>query len=324
MGQVVAIIGAGRVGQAVGILLRRAGYKLGGVVSRSPDRAQAAKNNIGAGTALTDMHQAAHGADILFLTVPDGAIAPVAGQLAARGSLTRVKLLVHTSGALPAAALVPPAPARSTAAPTISEDWGQAKGPLYLSMHPIQSIAQPQGAAQQMEGSYWGLEGDEAALPMGEKLVRAMGGRPLTIKPGQKALYHAAAAVASNYLISLLDMAVQLAAKAGLPDDAATAALASLMAGTLANAREVGLPAALTGPIERGDAATVARHLDGLANLPPNPTLDQTASLYRQLGQYTVGLARRKGQRDTNDVHHQHEKNLNEIAALLEGRSVNG
>jgi predicted short-subunit dehydrogenase-like oxidoreductase (DUF2520 family) len=110
------------------------------------------------------------------------------------------------------------------------------------------------------------LEGDAAALPL-QDFAAAIGARPFALAPGGKAAYHAALSVASNYLVTLTDIARQLARQGGVDEALLSALLGPLMRGSLANALSMGTQQALTGPIVRGDAATVARHL---AVLPPD------------------------------------------------------
>lgn len=302
MGPTVAIIGAGRVGTAVGTLLRRAGYTIGGVISRSLPRAEGAAGIIGGGTPATNVEEAVAGASIVFLTVPDQHIATVAAQArkAAGGSL---QVMIHTSGVLPA---------------EVMGRHSRDKPIRYLSMHPMQSVADRRRGAQLLKGAYWGLEGDREAFAVGEQLVRAMGGMPLSIKPGGKGLYHGAACIASNYLVSLMDMGLRLMEEAGIPRDHALPVLAHLMKGTMANMEAMGVPAALTGPIERGDTGTIARHLAALAQVADRPGLAATDDLYRRLGLYTVELAR--GKRAAQGEDKAIEDQLRLIADLLEGR----
>lgn len=274
----VAIIGAGRVGAAIGALLRRRGYPIAGVVRRTMAAAQEAARLIGAGTPSTDPVEGARGAGIIFLTVPDGAVREVAAAVASRLAFDRRHLLVHTSGALPASALRVPG----------------AEGALHLSLHPIQSIADPQSGIDKLAGSVFGLEGEPEAVLWGKELVAAIGGVALAIEPGQKALYHAASTVASNYLVALVEASLELYGRAGVDQDAALAAVRALMQGTLENVSRLGLPGSLTGPIERGDVETVERHLAALEGIQELAARERLAGLYRTLGLQALRVARQK------------------------------
>jgi predicted short-subunit dehydrogenase-like oxidoreductase (DUF2520 family) len=117
-----------------------------------------------------------------------------------------------------------------------------------------------------------------------------MGGRPFRIATEAKPLYHAAAVMACNYVVALEDVAVEMAAEAGLPRERALEALLPLVRGTVENLAQVGLPDALTGPIARGDVETVQRHLEALGPLGPAPN-----QIYRVLGRAALRVARARG-----------------------------
>lgn len=244
----IAIVGAGRVGTALGRLLRERGYEVTGVVCRTPERAEAAVRLIGGGRPSTDPAEGAKGAKVVFVTVPDRALAEVAAQIGARRRLRRGEFLVHTSGAHPAGVL---------------RQAGTERAHL-LSLHPLQTIADPSEAGR-LVGAVWGLEGDEEALPLGTELVGALEGTAIPIPPGAKPLYHAAATVASNYAVALAGVALNLFKSAGLPHPEALKAVAALVEGAAGNLRRLGVHWALTGPVERGDVGTVRAHLEAIA-----------------------------------------------------------
>lgn len=277
----VAIIGAGRVGTAIGKLLHRQGYPVRGVVRRSMVRAEEAVRLIGAGTPTTDPVEGAEGAEIIFITVPDSFVTEIAAALGAGrsfGAKDSKVLLVHTSGALPADALLAPG----------------TENALRLSMHPIQTIADPGSGAERLKGSAFGLEGQSEAVARGKELVEAMGGVPLVILPGQKALYHAASCVMSNYLVGLIEAGLELYQLAGIPREQALKAVGPLLQGTLDNVFRLGLPAALTGPIERGDVKTVERHIEALDQVDSAEQRERLDRLYRLLGMQTLSVAAQK------------------------------
>ena len=258
----VAIIGAGKAGKALGRLARRAGYTIGPVVCRTRARAEAAAAFIGAGRPGT----ALEGAELTLLAVPDEAIEAVAASV----RLPSGAVLAHTCGTHGAAVLRPWKPAGA--------------------LHPLRSFADPARAVEAFPGTFCAVDGDPEAVRALDAFVRRIGGRPLRVRTDRKALYHAGAVFASNYVVAVLDAGVRLLEKAGLARDEAVEALAGLAGGAVANVRAVGLPKALTGPVERGDAATVVRHLDALRRRAPG-----LAGLYARLGRETVGIARAKG-----------------------------
>jgi predicted short-subunit dehydrogenase-like oxidoreductase (DUF2520 family) len=204
--------------------------------------------------------------EVVLLAVRDGDIASAAAELAASGAVTPRHVVLHLSGLLDA---TPLAPLRPT---------GAALGVF----HPLQAIAQPETAPERLRGALAVLTGDDRALEAGDGLARSLGLRPVVLPAAGKPRYHAAAAIASNYLVVLAAVAERLMMEAGLSEDAARTGIRGLMAGTLANVTAEG-PAALTGPIARGDVATVRSHL---AALPP-----AMRPLYIALGRVALELA---------------------------------
>lgn len=264
--QTLNIIGAGRLGQTLGWLARQAGYGIGSVLCRSEAAAEAACAFIGAGQAHTALSQVAPAA-LTLLAVPDGDIAAVAAALAKVGRLQPGQVVFHASGAGEAALLAPLA----------------AQGLYCASLHPAFSFAEPARAVQGFAGTRCALEGDPQAFATLQALAEAMGGQPFLLAPGGKAAYHAALAVASNYLVTVHQLALQLSATAGMAPAQAQAVIGDLMQKTLANSLALGPAAALTGPIVRGDAGTVARHRAVML-----PAQD---ALYCALGEATLALA---------------------------------
>lgn len=264
--QTLNIVGAGRLGQSVGRLAAVAGYRIGSVYCRSLASAQAACAFIGRGVPVASL-QVLQPAELTLLAVPDARIAEVAAQLAATGTLGAGQVAFHASGACEAALLAPLA----------------AQGVYCASLHPAFSFAEPARAVASFAGTRCALEGDQRAFAGLQALAHAIGGQPFILAPGGKVAYHAALAVASNYLVTLHELALQLAGQAGIRAQDAQVLLGDLMQKTLANSLALGPAAALTGPIVRGDAQTVVRHRAVM-----NPGQD---ALYCALGQATLNLA---------------------------------
>lgn len=264
--QTLNIIGAGRLGQTLGRLAQQAGYGIGSVLCRSVAAAEAACAFIGGGRPHTALQQVAP-AELTLLAVPDGDIASVATALAREGRLLPGQVVFHASGAAEAALLAPLA----------------AQGLYCASLHPAFSFAEPARAVAAFAGTRCALEGDPQAFASLQALARAIGGQPFLLAPGGKAAYHAALAVASNYLVTLHQLALQLSATAGMEPAQAQAVIGDLMQQTLANSLALGPAAALTGPIARGDAGTVARHRAVMAAAQD--------ALYCALGEATLALA---------------------------------
>ena len=277
----------------IGRALARKGHPVGAVACRGAARAAEAVRWIGAGTPETRFPEAAKTGDIVLLTVPDDAVAAVCAQVNTGRGFAVDQFVIHCCGGLSSEVLGAAA----------------AAGALTASMHPMQSFATPDAA--RLDGVFWAYEGDPEALPLVERMIEDLGGRGLKTTREGKALYHAGAVVASNYLVTLYDEAVRLLASAGIARDDAGAALAVLMEGTLANLKTLGSPAALTGPVARGDAAMVARHL---AALPAD-----ARELYAMLGLRTVEVAVRKGSIGAGEAEGL-RKVLGEVRARPEGR----
>jgi predicted short-subunit dehydrogenase-like oxidoreductase (DUF2520 family) len=222
-------------------------------------------------------------ADILFLTVPDDAIGPLCLEISHAGGWRQGQGVVHCSGALPSDILQP----------------ARDAGALVASFHPLQAFASLHAALEHIPGSTFALEGDAALVAQLDTLVDALGGTAIHLKAEEKTIYHAAAAIASNYTVTLAALASDLLVRQGIAPDANTALhyLLPLLKGTVDNLGEVGLPDALTGPLARGDAGTVARHLQALDSCSP-----ELGSLYRHLARLTLPLAQEKGRLDEATV----------------------
>jgi len=266
----IAILGAGAAGSAVGRALRRSGWPVGAVCRRNLRRARAAARLVGGGArAFTDPVRAVRGAGLVLLAVRDGEIAPAAAALAEARAVEPGALVIHLAGAVPSAALAPL----------------RAGGARTAALHPLQTFAGGPGNARgpgPLAGVSWFHEGD--AKGECAALVRRLGGRMGSIEAGRKALYHAAAAAASNYLVAVEALAARLAEAAGIPSRDALRALLPLVRGT------VGLPGALTGPVARGDAATLRAHRRALREV--DPALDAS---YAALGRLALRVALEAG-----------------------------
>jgi predicted short-subunit dehydrogenase-like oxidoreductase (DUF2520 family) len=168
----------------------------------------------------------------------------------------------------------------------------QERGVSCATLHPLQTIASPAQGVESLAGAWFGISGSGSALAWAHSIVALLQGRVLEIAPGGKPLYHAAAVVGGNYVIALVEAAVALMERAGVARAEAQSALGPLMRCSLDNALTLGPARALTGPIQRGDARTVALHLAAIDRLDP---ASDTADLYRALGLYTLHLARSGG-----------------------------
>nr|WP_314900981.1 Rossmann-like and DUF2520 domain-containing protein [uncultured Deefgea sp.] len=264
------VIGPGRLGQSLAYLAQHSGqYQIGGVLARSESSATKALDFIGAGQVclqLTDLPAA----ELWLLSVPDSSIAAVAADLAAAQVVKVGDVVFHASGALEANILAPL----------------QAQGALIASLHPAFSFADPARAVAtfaNQPGTPCAIEGDAAACEMLNQFAQAIGGVPFALAEGGKVAYHAALSMAANYLVTLANLSLQTAHQAGIAPEMANRLVLGLMQQTLHNIQALGPAAALTGPIARGDAGTVAKHLSVLPESQQAP--------YRALGVATVALA---------------------------------
>jgi len=272
----VAVIGAGKVGQALALLLRRAGAEIVAVSTRSRESADAAALTTG-GKATTDNVEAARGSEVLLLTVGDDDLEKVAQDLADEEGFAEGQLVVHASGVHGLGPLTSAARVGARAA----------------CAHPLQSFANVKHAVKEIPGSVFGITASPDALEDTVGLVRAIGGIPVEIAEESKPLYHAAAAMASNHLVALEDLAGEMFVRAGMPEDIVRDALWPLLRGTTANIRRLGMRHSLTGPIVRGDIETVRRHLQAIEDLP-----GLFGESYRVLAKHATEMALVRGDID--------------------------
>jgi predicted short-subunit dehydrogenase-like oxidoreductase (DUF2520 family) len=272
------VIGAGPVAVALAGGLRIAGVPVLGLWARRPEAARAAGAASGVAAYSSAPPDLLLESQVVLIAVRDRSIPEVARTLVGTGLVGRSHVLVHCSGVLSAEVAFEPVAGRIGGA---------------AIMHPLRAIPDGRAAMRDLAGTVFGIEGDETGRKTVRDLVLALGGKPLELAGESLAAYHAAAATASNYLVALLDAAASMLERAGVEAGDAVGALLPLMRGTLDNVERGGVVAALTGPIRRGEADTVARHLEALASAP-SPVLD----VYRVLGRLTVELARGSGEID--------------------------
>jgi predicted short-subunit dehydrogenase-like oxidoreductase (DUF2520 family) len=278
--QTFAIIGAGRVGISLGYLLERAGYRVTACFARSDSSEALAARWLNA-PIRRELHEAANGADCLLLTVPDSAIEDLCHQLVAQGSIKEETFVLHVAGAFGVAPLSP------------AIDVGARA----VAFHPLQAVPDVESGTQHIPSSWVGITCAQQLVPWANALAAAIGCTPFEVQEEKRPLYHAAAAIASNYLVTLSWLAAETFQSLDpfLP----------LMRGTLDNIERRGPEAALTGAVVRGDVQTIERHLESL-----DRNAQLVAPYYRALGKATLELAVRSGRLNASS----REK----VAALLE------
>ena len=252
MSETVSIIGAGRVGRALGRRLHELGWRVGGVTGRSISTARAAVRAIGAGQPMDELTHQVLNSKVVLITTLDGAIESVAKDLARLGGKEwGGKVVLHTSGALDSTALQPLA------------ELGAATG----SMHPMQTFSKQN--FPDLTKCIFGIEGFPAALQVARKMIRQMGGVAVRLSGTNKAAYHAAGSFACAYVLALMETATRLLMTQGFKRRQAMRALLPLTRQTLDNFERVGPLAAWTGPLARGDFSTIERHVKALADFEP-------------------------------------------------------
>ncbi len=268
----IGIAGTGRLAQAFGRLLSVRGEPVVAVAGRDPERTRVAAAFIGREVQPVVLSELPARASRILIAVSDGAIPEVARLLAASGMTSGIAL--HTCGGLGADALAPLA----------------AAGVNCGAIHPLQTIATPEQGLEALPGAAFAIDGDAAALEWGGRIARLLGGETLRIRPEHRALYHAAAVMASNYVVALVDAAAMLMDAAGISEDKALRAMGPLVQSSVANALSLGPVKALTGPIQRGDVETVSGHVRALARMP-----ESVRGFYRSAGLHALDLAVRRG-----------------------------
>jgi predicted short-subunit dehydrogenase-like oxidoreductase (DUF2520 family) len=248
----LAILGAGRVGRALGRLLHERGWRVLVVAACSEATARKAAKFIRAGRPFASITHHALAARTILLSVPDDTIPEIAAELARiGGQQLRGKIVLHTSGACDASALQPV----------------RELGAFAASMHPMQTFNGV--SAPPLEGKIFGIEGDSPAVRVARSIARALGGVPVNIDPEKKPLYHAAGAFAAGLVLALEEAGVQMLRTSGLSQREALHALLSLSRQVLEHYEKLGPHKAWTGPLSRGDYGVVAANEEAIAHYHP-------------------------------------------------------
>lgn len=275
------VVGAGRVGSSIALALGTLGAQLAGYIAGSPEGSARASAWLGVQAASGLDELVSCSPDMYVVAVPDEVLPSIATEL---GALLRTgrppgdsePLVLHTSGASSVAVLAPCADA----------------GALTLVFHPLQTFPDPASGSARLPGAAVAITPgsggvESAAALLGFALARSLGARPFFLPDDRRALYHAAATIACNYFVTLEYLASRLFVRASIPDQEAFDLFLPLVTATLDNLREDGPVAALTGPLSRGDADTVSRHLAALAAEEPS-----YLKAYQVLGLATLDLVR--------------------------------
>jgi len=246
----VGVVGAGRVGATLGAALDRAGHRVV-AVSAVSDSSRDRAARLLPGADVLPLDEVVTGVDLVLLAVPDDALRSLVAGLADADVWRGGQLVAHTSGAQGIDVLDPAA----------------ARGVLALALHPVMTFTGRSEDLDRLSGAPFGVTAQDELRPVAESLVVEMGGEPVWVPESARALYHAALSVGSNHLVTIVNDAMSLLDVAGV--DNAPRLIAPLLSASLDNALRL-RDAALTGPVSRGDAATVAMHLRTLAADAPD------------------------------------------------------
>jgi len=268
----LGFIGAGTVGNALSLLLSNKGYPVVAVSSQSQTSARNLAQIISRCQVLNNQG-VADTAELVFITTPDDTIASVASEIKWHAGQS----VVHCSGALSTDILEP----------------ARKLGAQVGVFHPLQAFANAEQAIENIPGSTFTLEAEEPLLNILKDMATTLNGYWVELKGSDKVIYHSAAVIASNYLVTLVKLATDLWQTFAIPPHQATRALLPLLRGTINNIDTIGIPQCLTGPIARGDTGTIKEHLNALQKVAPT-----MLSTYRELGLQTIPIAQAKGRID--------------------------
>lgn len=269
----ISIIGTGTVGTALGFLLGKAGYPVTAAADLNREAARRCADLTGARLYDTLPEAAAQGTCIIIAT-PDDSIEPVCRSLSESGAIRPDHKVVHVSGACGLGSLAS----------------ARRPGARVAAIHPIQTLADIDSAVARIPGSTFGVTADDEIMPWAFRLVNDLGGKPIVISDADRPLYHAAACIASNYLVSLVHLVQGIYQHFGLASAEALRAFWPLVEGTVQNIETKGPVRSLTGPIARGDIGTLSKHLEAILAYDPS-----SLPIYRSMGMLTADLALIKG-----------------------------
>ena len=284
-GSRLGFVGAGKVGGAFALALSRSGYPVAAVASRSRSSAESLAALVPGTSVCAAPQEAADAADVVFVTTPDDAIAPVASAIRWRPG----QGVVHCSGAASLDVL----------------DAAASQGALPGALHPLQAVSSAQEGADSFPGTTFGIEGGPEMREYLARVAEDVGGSPVFLRPEDKAMYHLTGVLMGNLLTSLGAVAAELWETFGFTREDGVRALAPMMRQVSTNLSTSGLPDALAGPYVRGDVGTVRKHLDALSAHSPH-----YLPLYRELALACLPFAQERGPLD--------EETAAQIRRLLE------
>lgn len=284
----IAIVGPGRLGQAMGRLLICAGVPIEFVAARQLSRARKAARFIGGGKALTLRDRQLANAGIILMTASDAAITSVARKLATFRNDWSSQVVLHTCGSLPASVLDP----------------FKKRGAAVGSLHPYQTVPNPAAGVRNLPGCFWAVEGDIQAVALVRRWVKALGGKSFTIAPEVKALYHLSAFLVCPTVVTLMSCSERLLREAGVPESVIRRMLGMFVSETVNNFVELGVRKSLTGPAVRGDWTTLQRHIVELQRFAPEviPAYVEMVELMLKIAGRSPGRGRKASRTKTGST----------------------
>ena len=290
----IAIIGSGRLGTTIAYTIASKNKKNTRIISMSSptqktlNRAQKTLKSFSKKILFTKNNkEAAAEANCIFICTPDDIIKKVCRELFKQNKQTKIKqkkeniFVIHFSGSKPLKEL----------------ETARIAGAGTLSIHPLKSLASIPGAIKTIKNTEYGITyntQEEEALA--KIIVEILGGHTIIVEDSKKPLYHAAACVASNYLVTLIDYAVYINEKIGIKPEDSIKGLLSLVEGTVKNIGEAGTKKSLTGPIARGDTGTIKDHMKNFKKYLG----DKDTEIYKLMGKKTAGIAKQNGWIENN------------------------
>ena len=262
----VAVVGAGRVGSVLGAALRRAGHPVIGVTAVS-DLSRLRAEALLPGVPIRPIADVTDDADLVILAVPDDVLPGLVSGMVDTGAIRSGQFVLHPSGRYGVEVLAPVA----------------RVGAIPLAVHPVMTFTGTSVDLARLEDCPFGVTAAEAVRPVAEALVVEMGGEPVWVPEEARAVYHAAIVFGANYLMTLVVESLDILRRAGIDDPRRL--MAPLLGASLDNALRHG-EAALTGPVARGDARTVADHLESMGEMSP-----VVVDAYRTLARLTADRA---------------------------------
>jgi len=271
--QKIGFIGVGKVGTALATTLFKGGYPVVAVANKNISPSDKLIDLVPGCHVFKTAQEVANTADHVFITTPDDSILKVASEIIWRPEQN----VVHCSGAASIDIL----------------EAAKKSGAMVGSFHPCQAFASVDQAIKNLPGSTFAIEAQGPLLDTLKEMASTIGCDWIILKPGNKALYHAAAVFASNYFVTLLKVATDLFKNFDVPTTQSIKVLMPLIQGNIKNINTIGLPSCLTGPIARGDISTIEKHIFALKEKEPS-----ILKLYVELGLKTIPIALEKGTLD--------------------------